>query len=186
MRPVFALAVVLATRTVACAAEESVTVLLDFAGPHPAEIVNAMQDEATNLVRPLSVDLDWRLRSSETPFESSNRLLVGRFRGSCTADAPKTRRPPSRAPLGSAHLSDGSMLPFADIDCGTIHAYISRNNSVPPSGKAFGRALGRVLAHELTHVLEDKRNHDSSGVMRESVSASYLVESSTFSFSSRR
>ena len=88
------------------------------------------------------------------------------FRGRCDAAGliPHSSNP---GPLGWTHVSNGVILPFAEVDCQGIRGFIQKELLAIPAEdreEAYGRALGRVLAHELHHIFANTVAHNSSGV----------------------
>jgi hypothetical protein len=69
--------------------------------------------------------------------------------------------------LGRTHVSDGAIIPFSDIYCSAIRAFLAPSLfSLDEQSRTlvFGRAIGRVLAHELYHVFARTKHHGSSGL----------------------
>src|SRR5207249_8535361 len=78
------------------------------------------------------------------------------------------------AALGRTHVTDGQVLPFSEVNCDRIRAFLSQAlMPLAPQDRneAFGRAVARVLAHELYHIITRTALHGSSGVAR----AAYTV-----------
>jgi hypothetical protein len=75
--------------------------------------------------------------------------------------------------LGSAFVSDGSVLPFGQVECDRIRASLQRlNYSVAhESQQQLGQAMGRVLVHELYHMLSGSSAHTMHGLTKPSLSA---------------
>ncbi len=64
-------------------------------------------------------------------------------------------------------MTDGVILPFADIDCDGIRQFIQGgllSLDVRDRAEAYGRAVGRVLAHELYHIFANTAHHGTNGV----------------------
>ena len=81
-------------------------------------------------------------------------------------------------PLGWTHISDGVILPFAEIDCESIRDFIQRRllrMPVESHEAAFGRALGRVVAHELYHIFANTVRHSACGVGKPKFSIEELL-----------
>lgn len=96
------------------------------------------------------------------------------FKGRCDIGGLAASLTRSTA-LGWTHVSDGVILPFSDVDCDRIRAFVQKGLlSLPRKDReaTFGRAMGRVLAHELYHVFANTARHGSCGVGK----ASYSVE----------
>jgi hypothetical protein len=113
-------------------------------------------------------------------------LAVISFKGRCDT-AGLVRRAATPGPLGWTHISDGSILPFSDVDCNGVRALLQSDLlSLPATGRdaAFGRALARVLAHELYHIFADTTHHGSCGIGKEAYTARDLLAGS-FRFENR-
>jgi hypothetical protein len=76
--------------------------------------------------------------------------------------------------LGSTHLSNGSVIPFTEVECDHIRGSLFSAPGVR-SDVVLGRAMGRVLAHELHHIINRTRAHTEHGISRKSLSARDLV-----------
>jgi hypothetical protein len=79
------------------------------------------------------------------------------------------------------------ILPFSDVDCDRIRAFIRRGLLSLPEGDReaiFGRAMGRVLAHELYHVFAKTGRHGSRGIGKAAYSVQELL-SPNFRFQER-
>jgi hypothetical protein len=111
--------------------------------------------------------------------------VVLTFHGHCDAQ-PQMLIPPQSAGLGWTHLSDGEILPFAEVDCDRMRALMQNNLfRLAAAGRAaaFGRAMARVTAHELYHVLARTMRH-GSGISKPAYSAQELL-ADEFVFDSR-
>jgi hypothetical protein len=75
-------------------------------------------------------------------------------------------------------MSDGTILPFSDVDCDKIRRFIGpevRSLTSADRDIAYGRAMGRVLAHELYHVFTNTTRHASWGVAKAFYTSKDLV-----------
>src|SRR4051812_2584427 len=137
----------------------------DYDSEPPDLVRYAMQEELESIMAPIGWPVDWvRLESAHG--EMSASLAVVHFAGICdTSEGASQAR--STDVLASTEVSDGQVLPFSDVDCGAVRAFMAPELTCMKSKTrrtTFGRALGRVLAHELYHVLTGERRHGSSGV----------------------
>lgn len=146
----------------------AVTVYTQFQHPYSAASVDAMKQELDAIMAPLGLDFAWRSLDGVRGNEVSLELVVVTFKGACEIDDEIPGGGESGA-LGWTHMSDGSILPFSDIDCDKIRRFISGEvRSIEPEqrDRVYGRAIGRVLAHELYHVFTNTTRHASWGVAK--------------------
>jgi hypothetical protein len=140
----------------------------------PPEVLEAIQGELSRIMNPAGMPVRWR---PVTANEVSVDLAVVKFVGRCDGN----RTPHPSAPIGAlgwTHMSDGVILPFADIDCDAVRNLTeSRLFAESPRDRdaALGRALARVLSHELYHILARTTHHDSCGVGKATYSAAELL-----------
>lgn len=133
----------------------------------PSTAVRAViQDELAAIMVPIGPTLEWRSLAENKGDERWTMLVVVHFKGKCDLSDLSTY-PPYPWILGRTHLSDGAIIPFSDIYCGAIRAFLAPSLvSMDEQSRTFvfGRAIGRVLAHELYHVLAGTKHHGSSGL----------------------
>lgn len=174
---------------------------LALAGP-PREIVDAFVLYTEFQVRPpdpvraaIEQELDsvlgvtgwpivWKLLPAPRDTVSV-RLTVVHFRGACDLKDTTKYYPSFRSVFGATYISDGNIIPFADIYCGAIRAFLAdalRDVNVKQGEWLFGRAVGRVLAHELYHVLANEKTHGANGIA-ESGFTQYELLADNFRFS---
>jgi len=152
------------------------TVVLDFQGARSERAILEMQREVGTILKASGVQLEWRTRS-EASRESFNDLVLVRFSGTCDLGIA-SQGLGKRGPLGSTFISDGSMLPFAEIACDRVGDAVRSAMSGDDFEMAdvlLGRALGRVLAHEVVHMLSKSGEHGRAGVAKTSLSGSQLI-----------
>jgi len=86
--------------------------------------------------------------------------------------------------LGWTHLSDGALLPFADVDCEKIRRFIApavAGGEDRERDLLLGRALARVLAHEMYHIFANTSRHTAFGLAKPFYTAYELIgDSFTF------
>jgi len=132
----------------------------------PPSIADAFHDEVNSIMAPLGLRFTWRSVTAAYSRVAWVELAVITFRGRCDVAglSPHNSNP---GPLGWTHISNGVILPFAEVDCQGIRGFIQKELLTMPAEdreEAYGRALGRVLAHELYHIFANTAAHNSSGV----------------------
>src|SRR5947209_7037556 len=142
----------------------TIAVFLSFDNP-PAEIsVNSMKQEAGKVLLTAEMALDWKSLQENRGDEPADALAVLRFKGNCQAS---TTSPGDRATLlghivlASTKISDGRVLPFAEVECDQIRRYIThiQSGSSAEREHLLGRVLGRIVAHELFHIVARTAKH---------------------------
>ena len=170
-------------------AEETLTVKVEGGGASPA-VLQAMEKEAETALAPSGIHLIWKLGPGELGEVFSTPLAIIRLRGDCRPRPIRPRavldHPISEGqPLGQTHISDGQILPIADVLCDSIWDFTSRElTATSPNLRAelLGRAVGRVTAHELYHILLRTTSHAREGIARaEQTSADLLAPDKSFS-----
>jgi|SRR5271157_7135 len=149
----------------------------DFQREPPTAIRAALHDELDSIMTPLGLRFEWRDLRGPRLQESAVELAVVSFKGRCDVSG-LVRRAATPGPLGWTHISDGSILPFSDVDCDGIRALLQIDLlALPAAGReaAFGRALARVLAHELYHIFADTTRHGQFGIGKEAYTARDLL-----------
>lgn len=152
----------------------------------PPEVFDSAQREVQSIMAPMGLNFQWLKLSASDGKQVSVELAVIEFKGRCDADG-LLRRDTNPGPLGWTHITDGTILPFADVDCSAVRSLIQRelmDTRADSRAPAFGRALGRVLAHELYHIFANTTRHGSDGVGREFYTAHDLL-SADFQFQAR-
>jgi cytochrome c553 len=143
--------------------------------PAPA-VVQALREEVDFLMAPLGLHFEWTSLAANDQRVWMD-LAVVKFSGRCEV-LPFATNSHSDQRLGWTHISDGVVLPFAEVDCDAIRAYLLRDLSLlaPQSReKVFGRAVGRVMAHELLHVFARTAAHSDHGVDHPTLTISELL-----------
>lgn len=155
----------------------SVTILYEITAGHSAAALEEMKRQTAEILRDTGRSFAFHPLSgalSEGAFET---LIVVRFRGACRMDAIGFPRRDER-PLAFTHTSDGEVLPFAEVSCDALRAFVqpavlARRDI--PAEVLYGRALARVLAHELYHILARTERHGSHGLARTALTADQLI-----------
>jgi hypothetical protein len=155
-----------------------VTLILQFEAQHSEPSVNEMKRELQNLMRPSGVELSWRSLDEISSKDSFPSVVVVTFHGTCQTKPFPPSLPTDPAALAYAHVSNGTVIPFADVECDRVRSSLTSTPGAR-SDLLFGRALGRVLAHELHHIIGQTRAHTQQGVSRKSLSARDLIADRT-------
>jgi len=139
----------------------------------PAGVLQSIREELSSIMAPMGLRFEWHALNAARGEETSVELAVITFKGSCDLNRLALHSTLG-GPLGWTHISEGAILPFADIDCDGIRSFIQRGLLSARSESResmYGRAVGRVLAHELYHILANTQHH-GSGVGK----AAYTVD----------
>lgn len=177
MRHVISALLGLAAYTSTALAGNPVTLILQFDGRHSEQSVGEMKRELQNIMRGSGTELSWRNSADVSASESFPSIVVVTFHGNC-AMQPFTSTPSDGGlPLGYSHISDGEVIPFADVECDRIRHELRSFHRTITAGddQLFGRALGRVLAHELRHIIDHTRTHERNGLFGKSLSPQDLA-----------
>jgi cytochrome c553 len=132
--------------------------------PSPA-VQNAIREEVDSLLAPDGLRFEWKSLPA-TDSSAWMDLAVVKFSGRCQV-LPFATNSHLDGRLGWTHVSGGTVLPFAEVDCDAILAYILKDLLRLPAHSRetlLGRAIGRVTAHELLHVFAKTTAHSSHGV----------------------
>lgn len=143
--------------------------------PAPA-VLQALKEEVNLLTAPNALRFEWR-SLHENDFTTWPELAVVTFSGRCEI-LPSAVHIQSGQRLGWTHISDGEVLPFAEIDCDAIFAYLFEELSLKPPQereRILGRAVARVTVHELLHILTGSAAHSDHGVDHPTLTASQLL-----------
>ena len=141
----------------------------------PAGVLQAIREELSSIMAPMGLRFEWHALSAARGEEAAVELAVITFKGRCDLDHLVMHMHGTlTGPLGWTHISEGAILPFADIDCDGIRSFIQTGLLGARSEvreAMYGRAVGRVLAHELYHIFANTQHH-GSGVGK----AAYTVD----------
>ncbi len=157
-----------------------------FDSTPPDDLLEAIHDELESIMSPMDLTFDWRSLDGVRGNEVSVELAVINFKGHCETDGLFPSRF-SPGALGWTHVSDGTILPFADIDCDRIRGFVQKDLQTMPSARrpaTMGRALARVLAHELYHIFAETSRHGTCGLAKEAFTIQELL-GEEFHFQSR-
>jgi hypothetical protein len=148
----------------------------------PPAVADALHDEVNSIMAPTGLRFTWRSLSAAYGGVVWVELAVITFKGRCDA-AGLTRHSSSRGPLGWTHITDGVILPFAEVDCQGIRGFIQKQLLTMPA-EDREEAYGRVLAHELYHIFANTAAHSSCGVGKSKYTVRELL-SPEFRFEAR-
>ena len=188
----------LATLAITCGiaagqSKDDVLTVLITGNNIPPFVLAAMEREVESTLAPAALKLTWISKQDRNgDLVVSGRMAIIHLRGQCVADPPVVAagvRPSEGAQLGVTHISDGRILPIADVLCNAVRDFVgpALRSSVHNRDELYGRALGRVLAHELYHILLQTVEHGPSGLSRwEQRSTDLLLPQISFTPSEER
>lgn len=155
-----------------------VAIYTGFEHRPPTLVVDGIRHEVDSLMAPLNLPIEWRNLSTREFDKPAIQVAVVTFKGVCdVVDAAFPRG--GTGPLAWTHISDGVVLPFAEVDCGRVHEVMDRSLAQIAPGRreaVFARALGRVVTHELYHVFTASRRHGHDDVAHPAYTPQELVE----------
>ncbi|HLH44160.1 MAG TPA: hypothetical protein VKV74_14325 [Bryobacteraceae bacterium] len=163
-------------------AAQLVIVMRFDVGP-PAGVLESMQREVASILEPADVQVTWRRAEQNDGRELFRHVVVIRFRGACHTppvswdELPAAMENPE---LASASVRDGKALPFAEVHCDRISAFLRPWRKAEQSA-ALGAVMGRVIAHELYHMLTNTQTHGVSALSKATVTSVELGRSGRFS-----
>jgi hypothetical protein len=158
-------------------ADPPISLYTSFQQAAPPAVVEELRNEVASLLEPADMHLEWRALSSVTGSEVSSELAVVKFLGRCDVDGLMAKNTNPGA-LGWTHVSDGVILPFADVDCDRIRSFVQKDLMFVPAAErefVFARAVARVLAHELYHIFTQTAHHASDGVGKSAFTVQELL-----------
>ena len=161
--------------------QADVGVYLTFKQPIPEGVLRGIQAEVQGILSRFGFRLHWREMASAGA-ETWADLAVVTFEGACDPSSEYPAFVPGV--LGWTHITDGTIQPYATIDCDRIGSQISTRLFAFPAGersRLLERAVARVVAHELYHIFARSTAHEDSGVGKAEFTASDLL-SDQFSF----
>jgi len=156
----------------------STAVYTSFQREPPEAVLDSMRLEVAAIMSPGGLCLNWRSLDGVRETEVFSELAVARFRGNCDGSGLAASGIEPGA-LAWSHVSDGVVLPFAEVDCDRIQGFLQRRLlglETRSREEVFGRAVGRVLAHELYHIFARAQGHGTRDVDRPSFTAAELVD----------
>jgi hypothetical protein len=158
------------------AAPAVITLYTQFQVEPPAAVLEGLQSEVDSIMEPIGLHFEWRNLDGSRGDEVTAELAVVTVKGRCDV-AGLGMRSKVEGALGFTHISDGQILPFAELNCDRLRNFVQVELlSLPAEERepALGRALGRVLAHEMYHIFANTTKH-GSGITKESYSVHDLM-----------
>jgi hypothetical protein len=143
--------------------------------------VTYMKRELSGLMQTAGYRLEWLNASAAIPDVRNGQLVVLDLTGNCSAakvPAESASEDLGIESLASTPVSDGQVLPFSTLDCGSLNRVLGRTLAAEPAQRRpwlYGRAMARLAAHELYHVLSETRDHSREGVSKPCFSARDLL-----------
>jgi hypothetical protein len=130
-------------------------------------LVSTIQEEFGRVMAPANIDVAWREINKQNGGDYAD-IYVVRFRGDCSIMPPgesKAAVTSAERGLGETSITDGHVLPFAEVRCDVLRRYVSigpRESSDAIS--IMGRAIARITAHEIYHMMTGSVRHCGSGI----------------------
>jgi hypothetical protein len=158
-------------------ASDSVTIVLS-AQQNASSLSIAVLEQELAAIPDLDLEVSWlRSENLATGIELDNPVQV-RLMGRCnlTGFPDKASRQPG--PYAWAHVSDGRVLPFIDVDCDRIRTALFSTmwgEDFQHRDFLLGRALARIIAHELHHVVHSEVHHSDEGLAQPRLTAASLI-----------
>ena len=158
-------------------AADSVTIVLS-AQPSASNLSIAVLEQELAAIPDLHLKLSWLRSENLTTGIELDRPVQVRLMGRCNlAGVPETgtRQP---GPYAWAHVSDGRVLPFIEVDCDRIRTALFSTmwgEDFQHRDFLLGRALARIIAHELHHVLDNAVHHSQEGLAQPRLTAASLI-----------
>jgi hypothetical protein len=149
------------------------TILMKFDAQPPPAVLESMQREVAQIFEPAGIRVAWRLLEQNDGREVFSHVVVIRFRGVCrTQPSSWNELQPllDNLELASASVRDGKALPFAEVHCDRVSAFL-RPWRRAEQAATLGAAMGRVIAHELYHMLTNTLTHGAGALSKASVSS---------------
>jgi hypothetical protein len=157
------------------AAEPRLAILMKFDRTPPAGVLESMQREVAAIFAPAGIQVAWRSLEDNDGREVFRHVVVVRFRGACNTNPSLAGLEPllEDAELAHALVRDGRALPFAEVHCDRVSAFL-RPWRKAGQAATLGIAMGRVIAHELYHMLTNTLTHAEGDLSKAHVSAEDL------------
>ena len=156
---------------------DSITLIFQFEGPYAAKSLAEAQREIGSIMKDAAVRIEWRELEHVAAPDWFPKLVVVKFKGRCRME-PVADSAGESGPLAFTYSTDGSVLPFTEIECDRVRSTLRTamwGGDYGHSDILFGRALARVLAHELYHILAGTKSHAHDGIAQPALSGSNLI-----------
>ncbi len=161
----------------AMAVAGDLTVTLQTGDGLSAATEAVLRREVESLLSPSLIRVSWSSPTVTPP--QAERIAVIRFKGSCSAapvfGSTRITEPES---LGKTYVTDGVVLPIAEVRCDSVRRFIAAELGRTRSedrDELLGKALGRVISHELYHILLRTTAHGRDGVAKPAQTSSELI-----------
>ena len=158
-------------------AADSVTIVLT-AQPNVSKLSIAVLEQELAAIPDLDLNLTWLRSENLTTGIELDRPIQVRLAGRCNLAGAPERASRQPGPYAWAHVSDGHVLPFIQVDCDRIrNALFSTMWGEDFQHRDFllGRALARIIAHELHHVVNREVHHSQEGLAQPALTAASLI-----------
>jgi len=143
--------------------------------------IQSFRVELKALMHSAGYRVEWRESGMSSDDAVGATVAIVELRGACEgtlgdlAPAPDRTARPS---LASTAVSDGRILPFSWVNCGTLTRMLApslASQTLSRRDYLYGRAMARLLAHELYHVLANDQRHADQGVTKASFTVQDLL-----------
>jgi hypothetical protein len=154
----------------ALAAEPQIGLYYSFDRPPSSLVLSELQNGVIGALSGSALSVEWRELGG--PLTNYPEIFVIRFRGDCAPAPPGTTAPlhPGEQALASTQISDGRVLPFAEVHCDLLRRYLGTS-----SAKTFGQAMAKVTTHEIFHMITRSTDHSSRGAAKATYSRNDLL-----------
>lgn len=156
---------------------QPVTLVVQSENPIDPKAFEEMQREMNRLLARSAMRVEFKERREIQAGVDVADLTLVKFRGNCRM-AVEPVYLDERGPLAFAHVTDGDVLPFAEVLCDRVRKAARsamHGGDFAKGQELMGRAMARVLAHELWHVKTNSKGHQKVGVARHALSGRELI-----------
>jgi hypothetical protein len=155
-------------------------IFLNFDSRPSSTFIKNMENELSAILSPIDLNVRWYMADQNPAPEAWVRVVFLSFHGSCTYRAPEPSAPETdRMELGETAASGGVVLPYSDMNCDRLRAFIAGEEPVRSGEEQrMGIAMGRVVAHELYHVLLQTGEHSEKGIAKAVFTPAALLRAS--------
>ena len=140
-----------------------------------------MKHELSHLLSAAAIHIEWLDPAVSAGGVIDDYSAVVRLRGSCRPTEPATRfqtAVPGPFPLASSAMADGVVLPFVEVDCGALNAFLGPSlwrTSDQIRESRYARAVARLMAHEIYHVVGQTHLHARTGIAEPAFTVAELL-----------
>jgi hypothetical protein len=171
---VLALLMIAALGAPAGSPEPQIGIYYSFDIPPSPAVFEHLQSGLAKILSPADLQVEWH--QIGTPPVGFPEIFVIRFHGNCSPPEFGNHLPqlqPAESSLASTSISNGRVLPFAEIRCDLLRRYLGSRSAVPMP--TFANALARLTAHELFHMLTRSPSHAHTGIAKPEYSRQDLL-----------